>query len=211
MRTDDLIAQLASEPPAASLNLPRVAAGFLGAVTVPVAAFLLFAGVRAGLGAVLINPVTLMKTLLPALTAGLALTGVLRLMRPEGQTGLIMVALAIPLIGGLGLLGYTIATMPPAGWFAEWTALGIIECTGLTLMLSAAPAIAALRLFRRGASPAPRRSAMLAGIAAGAAASTGYSFFCTQDNPMFFVIWYGASIAIVTLVTLHYGRKQFAW
>ena len=211
MRTDDLIAQLAHEPAAASLGLPRVAAGFLAAVTVPVAAFLLIAGVRAGLGEVMIHPVTLMKTLLPALTAAFALTGVLRLMRPEGQAGLLMAALAIPLLGGIGLLLYTVATMPPAQWFAQWTVLGIIECTGLTLMLSAVPAIAAVRLFRRGASPAPQRSAMLAGIAAGAAASTGYSFFCTQDNPMFFVIWYGASIATVTLVTLHYGRRQFAW
>lgn len=211
MRTNDLIAQLASEPSAVHLNLPRIATGFLVAAMIPVAAFLLIAGVRAGLGGALANPLTLMKTLLPALTAALALSGALSLLRPEGRADIIMVALAVPLIGGLSLLGYSIATTPPAEWFANWSVLGIIECTGLTVLLSAAPAIAAVRLFRRGASPAPKRSALLVGISAGAAAATGYSLFCTQDSPIFYVIWYGAAIAIVTLVTLHFGRKQLAW
>jgi hypothetical protein len=82
---------------------------------------------------------------------------------------------------------------------------------GLILLLSALPATLALRWLSRGATTSPRISGALAGLAVAAGAATGYSLFCVQDNPLFFVTWYGAAIVIVAGLCALAGGRVLRW
>jgi hypothetical protein len=211
MNTEDLIARMASAPPPARPRPLREAALFLAAVLAPVAGFLAALGTRPGLARALENPVVALKTVLPALALGLALMALTRLTRPEAHARAPLRALALPALVALGLVALAAMQLPPGRWLAEFTPFFIVECAGSIVVLAGLPAFAAVRIFGRGASPAPRLSAALAGLASASGAAMGYSLFCTQDNPFFFVIWYGLAIAAVTLATARLGRARFAW
>lgn len=198
-------------PPPARQRPLRDAALVLAAILGPVAVFLLALGTRPGLGTALQNPVVALKTVLPALVLGLGLMALARLIRPEATARAALRALAVPALAALGLLGVSALQMPPGRWLADFTPRAIVECAGSILVLAGLPALVATRIFARGASPAPGLSAALAGLVAGAGAATGYSLFCTQDNPFFFVIWYGFAMAGVALLTAGLGRRRFAW
>nr|WP_255697372.1 DUF1109 domain-containing protein [Sinirhodobacter sp. WL0062] len=192
------------------MNTARMAGSVLAAIALPAVLFLTALGVRDGLGGYLAQPVVALKTLLPALICVAALTALLRLSRPEiTRPGLGW--LALPLAIAAALVLRSLFTAPPDAWFAEATVFYVAECMGGILVLSLVPAWAALRVARQGASTAPRLSGLMAGLAAASGAATGYSLFCVQDNPMFFVIWYGLIITAVTLVSGALGARLLRW
>ena len=77
--------------------------------------------------------------------------------------------------------------------------------------LAQLPAALALRWLSRGATTSPRLSGAFAGLAVAAGAATGYSLFCVQDNPLFFVTWYGAAIVIVAGLCALAGARVLRW
>lgn len=209
MKTDDLITLLAADPVPPAFSAPRIALRLLGTVAACAGLFLLAAGPRPDLAAKLVLPFVAAKTLLAALTCALALAAVLRLARPQARRGIALLLLPALIAAGLWLYGFT--TRPPEVRFADVTLPAVAECLGLILLLSAIPAVVALRLVREGASIHPRLSAALAGLAAAAGAATGYSFFCTQDNPVFYVTWYGAAMLIVAGLSARFGADLLRW
>ena len=211
MTTNDLIARLAIEPPGPPLRPGRLALLALVAAVVPVTLFLAILGPRRGLAAAWMNPVVPFKTLIPLFICGLALTLALRLTRPEARPGWLALGFLPPAVAALALWIGAFVTRPPALRFAEVGVVSLAECLGLILLLSIVPAVAALRLLRQGASASPTLSAALAGLAAATGATTGYSLFCTRDNPLFFVTWYGVAITLVTLITAAAGRRLLRW
>jgi hypothetical protein len=209
MKTDDLITLLAADPAPPAFSAPRIALGLLGTVAACAALFLLVAGPRPDLAAKLALPLVAAKTLLAALTCALALAAALRLARPQARRGAALLLLPALAAAGLWLYGFT--TRPPEARFADVTLPAVAECLGFILLLSAIPAVVALRLLREGASTSPQLSAALAGLAAAAGAATGYSFFCTQDNPVFYVTWYGAAMLIVAGLSARFGARLLRW
>ena len=211
MTTDEFIARLVSEPAQPPLRPVRLALMILAAIALPVAVFLGLEGPRPGLPQAWTNPMVPLKTILPLISCGLSLTLLLRLARPEARTGITAFGYAIPLLTALALWLGTFALRAPANRFAEVGFGSLAECLGIILALAALPTIVALRLVRQGASSSPMLSGALAGLTASTGAATGYSLFCTRDNPLFFVTWYGASILIVTLIAAWLGRRMLAW
>lgn len=209
MKTDELIALLAADPAPASFSPGRIALLLLGAVAATAGLFLALAGPRPDLAVALPQPLVLAKTLLAALTCALAMVTVLRLARPQARGGAAL--LLLPAVVAAGLWSYGFATRLPEARFADVTLPAVGECLGFILLLSAIPAVVALRLLREGASTHPQLSAALAGLAAAAGAATGYSFFCTQDNPVFYVTWYGAAMLIVAAVSARFGARLLRW
>ncbi len=209
MRTEDLVIRLAAEPPPPPLAPGRLAGGMALAALVAAGVFLALAGARPHLAGAMSHPLVVAKTLLPALLALIALPLAVQSIRPGAVPA--RRALLLPLALALALGGVSLATQPPAARLAEYTPAFIAECVGLILMIAALPLFLALRLLRRGASTRPASTGALAGLAVGALAATGYSFFCLQDNPVFYLVWYGAAIGCTGLAGALAGRRVLAW
>ncbi len=211
METDALIARLANEPPPPPFDPGRIALIWVLAMAVPVALFLLVLGPRPDLIAAWSNPAVIVKTILPLGTVGLSLPLLLRLARPEARAGATGWLLVAPAIAALVLWAGAFALRAPAGRFAEVSPASLAECLGSILLLSVVPAVVILRILRRGATSQPRLSAALAGLTASAGATAGYSLFCTQDNPLFFITWYGVAILAVTVACAAFGERILRW
>ena len=119
--------------------------------------------------------------------------------------------LALPLALAAGLWGGGFVTLPDAARFAQFTPLAIVECVGLILVIAALPLWVVLRLSARGAPTRPALTGALAGLVVGSGAAAGYSFFCLQDNPLFYVTWYGTAIALTMIAGAWLGARRLRW
>lgn len=211
MRTEDLIGRLAQEPKTAAFAEGRVFGGAVAAVTLCTGAFLGLAGARADLAAALAVPAVAAKTLLPALIFVLSLRAAVTMARPGVAVRPVVVWYALPVAVALVLWLRAFAVLPPGQRFAEVGAYSLSECVGLITLLSVGPTAVVLGLLRDGASLRPRLSGFVAGLAAASGAATGYSLFCVQDNPLFFVTWYGFTILLVAGVGALLGGRFLRW
>lgn len=209
MKTHELIDRLSAETALPALHPRGIGLQIVAVVGVVSALFLLIAGPRDDLMQAMSQPLVLTKTLLPAVLCLVALVLALRLTRPERDPRLW--PLILPFGAALGLWFWSYATQTPAERFADVSAPALAECLGLILLLSALPAALALRWLSRGASTSPHISGALAGLATAAGAATGYSLFCVQDNPLFFVTWYGVAILIVSGLSALAGGRVLRW
>lgn len=211
MITDDLIARLSPEPPKPAMRRGLMGLAIGVAIVVPVVLFLGTLGFRPGLAVAWTNPVVPFKTLLPLMTCVFSAALLLRLGRPDARSGVMPLGYLLPVGVALALWVGAFALRAPAERFAEMGVTSLAECLGLILLLSIVPVIVALRVMRQGATTNPGLSAALAGLTSATGAATGYSLFCTRDNPLFFVTWYGAAILIVTLIAAWFGRNALRW
>jgi hypothetical protein len=211
MRTEDLIEGLARQPAARSLTDGRIRLVLLGAVAVSAALFLALAGLRPDAPAAYLRPLVATKTALAALLFLTLLVQLPRLARPEAWSELRPWAFALSPAIGAGLWVATFVLRAPADRFAEVTPPAVAECVGFITLISILPAVAILRLLAGAAVAHPGRAGALAGLTAASGAATGYSLFCTQDNPLFYVFWYGLAMAVVAGVSALIGRRVLAW
>lgn len=212
MKTDDLIAALALEPAAPLLRPGRIAVAVLGSIAICAAVFLILIGPRSDLAEALSNPLVAVKTVLPAILCIVALFSVLRLMRPEGAEvsgprGIVWVTLAV----GLLLYAVGFGTQARPLWFGDLSVMSVLGCLGLIIMISLPALALSFALVRRGASTAPARSGAALGLAVSAGTTAGYSLYCTQDNPIFFVTWYGIAMLCVTALGAIAGTRLLRW
>jgi hypothetical protein len=210
MKTDELIASLAARPAPPPMRAGRLGLALLSAMVAAAALFLAVAGPRDGLPGLLMQPLIATKTLLPGLTSLIALPMLLALLRPEGGIPHPL-RLALPLAVAALLWGLGFVTLPAAARFAEFTPFAIVECVGLILVIAVLPLWAALRLAARGAPTRPALTGAMAGLVVGSGAAAGYSFFCLQDNPLFYVTWYGTAIALTMIAGAWLGARRLRW
>ncbi len=211
MKTDDLIGILAADSaPPAPLRPLRIAILVLAVMAVAVGLFLALIGVRGGLALALQRPEVIAKTLLPLVLCALVFPVALRQARP-GAEALRWGFMLLPLVAAAGLWVWAFAVLPPPLRFAEWMVWAVVECLGFILLLSLLPLGLFLALLHRGASTAPVRAGALAGLAVGCGIAAGYSLFCTKDNPVFYVTWYGAAVLLVTGLGALAGGRLLRW
>jgi hypothetical protein len=209
--TNDLIARLSIAPPAPPLRPALLALAMVAAIVIPALVFLGVLGLRPDLARAWSNPVVPFKTILPLLTCGLSMSLLLRLSRPEARLGLLPWFYAVPAAAAVALWLGAFILRAPSDRFAEVGTASLAECFGGVLCLSIVPTLVALRALRQGASTQPALSAALTGLTAASGATAGYSLFCTRDNPLFFVTWYGLAILIVTGLAAWFGKRMLVW
>lgn len=210
MKTDDLILTLADQPAPPPLRPDRIGAAVLAVTGFCGALFLALFGIRDGLPGLWSQPLVLAKTLLPALACLLSLPALLALLRPGGRVSRPALVVA-PLLAAAGLWVYSFATLAPPQRFLKFTPFSIIECVGLILVIAAPALWVAVRFLGRGATTRPMLSGALAGLVVGSGAAAGYSFFCLQDSPLFYVTWYGTAIAITAAAGAWLGARRLRW
>ncbi|MBC2837638.1 NrsF family protein [Paragemmobacter straminiformis] len=211
MKTQDLIRRLAQDTPPPPFSERGVTLATVLAVVACTTAFLSLAGTRSDLFAAMLSPLVATKTLLPASLFILSLKAALRMARPDrAPSHALRPLLLLALVAALMWLR-AFANLSPDQRFAEVGAFSLSECVGFITLLSVVPAAVLIARLQHGASMSPIRSGALAGLAAGSGAATGYSLFCVQDNPLFFVTWYGFAILLVSVLTALAGSRFLRW
>jgi hypothetical protein len=211
MRTDDMINLLVQDLP----NEPKAVTDMLlrwwpAAATTAGFGFLAIGGVRPDLFATGLAP-TLLKMTLGALIAVTAISGAIKLSRPEAQVPgaakwLIAVAVFIGLIVATDLINHGVDT-----WRGRLFGKGALPCLTLVPTLAALPLIASITALRRGATTMPLAAGALAGFASAGLAILGYGLFCNEDSPLFIATWYSLAAVITGLAGAALGRAMLRW
>ncbi|SLN43697.1 hypothetical protein AQS8620_01737 [Aquimixticola soesokkakensis] len=212
MKTDDLIASLALEADRPrGLHRTRGALLCLCALAVPVVYFVNWMGMRSDWPQVLGAPVTLLKQGIPLALTLVAGAGALRLMRPAQARALSLWPLAVVAAIAATLWLWALLRTPEAALGAAFSGQTLAKCLTAVPVFALFPLVTGVAVLRRGASTRPMLSGALLGLACGAAAATGYALHCTEDNPLFFITWYGAGIAVSTALGTLAGRFFLRW
>ncbi len=211
MRTDELIRAMAADvAPAPPVRVGLSRAILVGAVLVAAVALPLL-GLRPDWGAAMLDPMVVPKQALPLVLAVAAFAMSLRLARPGGRTGpWCWLLLVVPLVLGAVVL-LTLVALPRDGWMpamlgsTNWFCLKTITAMGMPLLGGAHWAL------RGGASTRPRLSGAIGGLLAGSVATTLYALHCTEDSPLFYAVWYGLAILVVTFIGALAGGRLLRW
>jgi hypothetical protein len=130
--------------------------------------------------------------------------------RPEPAPGS-RAALA-PVLALLALaVSVELATSPPSLWGPSLVASDGFACLLLIIALSLAPLAAALVWLRNGAPSRPPLAGAAAGLFAGGVGAALYATHCTNDSPLFVMVWYGLSVAITAGIGAALGGKTLRW
>ena len=211
MRTDHLIDMLSTnlEPVKAlqikkSLTLALLAGG--------AAAFCLMLG-TVGLRSGLIENLSFLALRLVFTLSLITLGTVLlaRLARP-GQTNAklsiltLLPFLIIALAGGIGL-GFH----GPMAWGKMLFGMNWLTCLMCIPMFAVIPYSALIWFLRKGAPTELRFTGAIAGLVAGALGATAYAFHCPDDYVPFIAVWYGAMVALCSLIGALLGPRLLRW
>jgi len=211
MRTEQLIQAMAADTersrPVEALMLPALA---LGAV---LSSLLFFPamGVRPDLAEALTHIPVLIKQSLPWVVAVAGVGLALRLARPGADAGrwpLLLAGVVVVLVAAVLLEAIA---LPPGLWLTAMKGTSLVTCLLSIPLLSIPIAAAVLWAMRSGASTRPRLTGAVAGLTSAGTAAGLYSFYCNDDSPLFYGVWYVAAILAVTAVCAALGPRLLRW
>lgn len=210
MKTDDLIAALASDTLPRQTVTQRLWRALPIAIGVSVAGFVVLRGVRPDLTQAIASAAVL-KTLLPLIAAILAAGIALALVHPDQRPTGRMLGL-----GGFGaILALVFVSMSgAAGGETLLSALfvpSLFTCLATIPMLAVPILAATLWALSAGAPLQPTRAGAVAGLAVGGLAAAIYSFYCDQDAVLFYLPAYGLAILLVAGLGALAGRRFLRW
>ena len=212
MKTDDLVELIAMDDATQGPLAPRVigvAAGLLAVTGVLVIGIL---GVRADLVAAMADPVTALKWLIPLALMAAGAFAAIRLTHPERSTPVLARTLiAVIAIGAVAWWLALAMRLPDDQVMPRSLGSSAAVCLGSITVISGPALAAVLFLLRAGASPAPMASGALAGLGVAGAATAIYALHCHEDAPLFFILWYGLGIGLVTAAGALAGRRMLRW
>jgi hypothetical protein len=212
MKTADLIAALAAEPPPPPLRLGRrVALALILGAAISAALFMTALGPRADFDAA---AHTMRFDLKFVDTLALLLPSVLlaaRLLRPEARPGALVAALVAPFVLLGGAVIVELVVTPADLWMTRLIGTNALHCLTLIPLMSIPPLTALIVAMRAGAPSHPALTGALAGAAAAGTAATIYAANCTDDSPLFVASWYPLATLIVVAAGALAGRKWLQW
>ena len=211
MKTDELIRALAADDRKEASPARAVAMALPVALLAGILLFALTLRMRPDFAAAMLTPRLWVKF---GFTISLALAAVgvvLAQMRPGAKSGPRAVALLLPL--GILAIGLSaeIGVRPPDLWMSDMMGHYARFCVALVPLMAAPFLVALLMALRHGAPTRPALSGAIAGLAAGGFGATLYAFHCTDDSPLFVLVWYGIGVAIVTLAGALIGGRVLRW
>ena len=86
-----------------------------------------------------------------------------------------------------------------------------MECFVLIALIGSLPVVVLIAMLRQGAPLAPRLTAGLATLAAGAMGNFALRFFHMQDEALMILIWQVGSVALLTLLAIPLGNHVLKW
>jgi hypothetical protein len=208
-QTEDVILDLAHRPVPSPFAPAAIIAGMMAMIALGLWLFLGVFGLRTDLFDALQSIAVQAKSILPLVLFVIAM----RLAIASAQPGLRAPVwpLALPVAAGGLLVLHRLTTMGSAPVGAEMLGQSALACLTSILLLSALPLATGLLLMRRGAPTRPGVSGALVGLAAGAGVTAGYALYCTEDSPLFFVLWYGLAMSLPMGIGAALGPRVLRW
>jgi len=207
MKTEDLIALLATDTRPGRAVLPDVLLAAFGPILITGSVLLMVLGVRPDLIDTFTSPITIWKWLLPGLMVAAGLHLALALSRPESRPQKAWLVILMVAVLGAGLFTIRAVFLPPVDWIAAIRGQTIFVCLASISGIGLTGLFGGLAILRRGATTRPGLSGLALGLGSGGAAAALYALYCNEDDPMFFVTWYGAAILAVGLIGAISGRR----
>lgn len=212
METNDLIKALAADARPGRISLSTVwwsAAAV--AIVIAAAVFLATIGIRpdfpAAAGTVRF-PFKFVVTIMLAVSA----FGTVRAMSRPGEgwrSAAVYLGLA-PLLLAVAV-GVELFVLPPASWSARAIGSNGLVCLAYIPLIGIGPLGLFLMALRQGAPTRPELAGAIAGVLSGGIAATFYAAHCTDDSPLFVVIWYSMAILILAAIGSVAARYLARW
>jgi len=215
MKTDDLIAMLASGPDVAAAPPPgarwRTAATLGAGLLASLALMAAWLGVRPNLAQLALRPDFWIKVAFVAAVCLAAWHASRRLGVPGAHTRSLLPWLVLPLLLMWALGAFTVATAAPEQraelfWGATWR-----SCPLLIALLSLPMLAAVLRAMRQLAPTRLRLAGAAAGFAAGSTAALVYCLHCPEMASSFVGFWYVLGMLVPAALGALLGPKVLAW
>lgn len=210
MKTEDLIARLATDPvPHGAAPRTLLALALVGALLVVAAAFFGLIGPRPDFAAALQTWRFDYKFLVTFSLATSATAVLLPLLYPESRADLRLLLIAPGLLG-LSVL-VELATQPASAWAMSAIGKNMLLCLTIVPALGIVPLVLMLWVIRAGASTRPGWAGFAAGMVSGGLAATFYAANCTDDSPLFVATWYPVAILALGVVGAAAGKVVARW
>jgi hypothetical protein len=211
VKTDDFINLLAndSSPP---WRFHRVAAlAIAGAIVLAALLFFAAIGFRPDIDTALQTGRFLFKFVVTIALAVTAIYALMGLGRPGGTLAQYGRALVLAPVLLAGAVAFELWSLPEARRLPNLIGHNARFCLTLIPLLSIGPLVCFLIALRQGAPSQPGLAGAVAGLAASGIAATFYAANCTDDSPLFVMMWYPLAILIVTATGYLAGRTLLRW
>ncbi|WAC72581.1 DUF1109 domain-containing protein [Roseateles sp. SL47] len=213
MKTDDLIALLATQAEPVDRSAPARRYGGAMLVSLLGATVLMLAtlGLRPDLAAVSVTALFWFKLATPGLLAVGAWQVLLRTARPGMEAGRRWGLVAGPVVVvWLAALG-TLIQAPAGQWVPMVMGSSWRSCP-FNIALLSMPGFVAIFWAVKGMAPTRLRTAgAVSGLLAGASATVIYCLHCPEMQVAFWAVWYGAGVLIPTIIGALLGPRLLRW
>ena len=211
MQTQQLIRALSADSAVRWAFDRRIAIAVVLAILAAAGIFFVGIGFRPDISEAVTTTRFIFKFVVTLSVATAASALLVRSGRPGATLGYRALALAIaPALLALATLIELVA-VPHSLWISRLMGSNARLCLTLIPLLAIGPLACLLVVLRQGASTRPGTSGAIAGIAASGIAATFYAANCTDDSPLFVVVWYSLATAIVTAAGFWGGRRFLTW
>ena len=211
MKTDDLINLLAQDAPVRTRIGKALTLAVIAGILISGGLFFAVIGFRADIDTAMETVRFLFKFVVTIALAATACAVVFRIGRPGVSLRLWgWTLLAAPLLL-LAAVAAEMAVVPADSWSARMIGHNARFCLTLIPLLSIGPLACFLMALRHGAPEKPGAAGAVAGLAASGIAATFYASNCTDDSPLFVLLWYPIAIAMVTAAGYILGRRLLRW
>ncbi|NLS19100.1 DUF1109 family protein [Rhizobium sp. P40RR-XXII] len=211
MKTDDLINLLAQDAPVRTRIGKALTMAVVAGILISGGIFFAMIGFRADIDSAMQTVRFLFKFVVTIALAVTACAVVFRIGRPGVSLRIWgWTLLAAPLLL-LAAAAVEMAIMPADSWSARMIGHNARFCLTLIPLLSIGPLACFLFALRHSAPESPGAAGAVAGLAASGIAATFYASNCTDDSPLFVMLWYPIAIAMVTSVGYVLGKRLLGW
>jgi len=207
MKTEELIALLATDTRRVRPICPDVLLATFGPILVAGSLLLMVLGIRSDLDSAVTSPLVVWKWLLPGLLVAAGISLALGLSRPESRQGKAWWVVLVVAAFGAVLVVSRAVTLPPTNWMAAIRGQTLLVCLASISSIGLTGLVGGLAILRRGATTRPGLSGLVLGLGSGGAAALLYALHCNEDDPMFFVTWYGSAILAVGVIGAIAGQR----
>jgi hypothetical protein len=212
MKTDNLIAALATDMPAQNEAPRRAFAIALAAGAVIAGAlFMLTLGPRPDFMHAMTTLRFVFKLVVTLALAASALVVARDMARPEVHRSRMRAVLWLaPLLLAVAV-ALELYMVPSAQWMPRLIGHNMRFCTTMIPVFALGPLALMLWAFRSGAPENPARAGAVAGLIAGGLGAAFYAAHCFDDSPLFVATWYTLAIAFVAGLGALLGSRLLRW